>query len=176
MKENFNTFFEKVLEVEGGYVNDPDDMGGCTNYGITFKTFQEYNLKAHGLNTYPVDLEEISLEEVSEIYHDAYWSRMWANELPSGIDIMITDFAVNSGITRASRVLQKAVGAKTDGFIGPKTLTLVSSHNMPKLLEDIYRLRRAFYGEIRWVQNNNKFFKGWINRLNKVYDVSFKLL
>ena len=43
---NKNKYFDEIIKmlfgIEGGYVNDPDDMGGPTNYGITQDTFDAW--------------------------------------------------------------------------------------------------------------------------------------
>ena len=43
--KDFNEIIEKVLEHEGGYVNDPKDLGGETKYGITKRFYPDIDIK-----------------------------------------------------------------------------------------------------------------------------------
>lgn len=176
MIDNFEQFITEVLEVEGGFVNDPDDRGGATNMGVTFRVYEEYYREKYDLNSGPEDFIEMTLKEATDIYRYFYWDRVSADELPSGLDLLVADMAVNSGVSRASKCLQKAVNAKQDGFIGPKTLAKTKAMGANVLIHKVFLLRREFYFTIASINNNIKFYKGWINRLNKIYDATHTLV
>lgn len=176
MKDNFDIFFEEILDVEGGYVNDPDDSGGHTNMGITFRTYAEYFANIHGVKSTIEDLKNMPVAEARAIYRKLYWDRVRADDLPSGIDILVADMAVNSGVTAASKMLQKVVDAKVDGVIGPNTLGKVEINTPEGLLHYVFMARRQEYHVISFYRNNQKFYKGWINRLNSVYDLAHSLI
>lgn len=118
------TPFEKALAFtlkwEGGYVNDPRDPGGATNYGITQTTFSAWQrLKGLALRS----VAKITRREVGEIYRERYWNACRCDEIPSWeIAVLLFDFAVHSGPKRAIRRLQSIIGAEADGIIGPETL------------------------------------------------------
>lgn len=111
-----------VLAHEGGFVNHPADPGGPTNKGITQKVYDAYR-RVHGLPTQSVKL--ISSTEVEEIYRLQYWKLIRGDSLPAGLDYAVFDFAVNSGISRAARYLQRLVGVNDDAIIGNGTLDAV---------------------------------------------------
>ena len=67
---SFNKIIYKVLEHEGGYVNDKDDLGGETNYGITKRFYPN------------LDIENLSKQEAIDIYYDDYWIPSKAEKLP----------------------------------------------------------------------------------------------
>ena len=93
MKENLDTSIEEVLKHEGGYVNHPEDPGGATNQGITKKTYERFLER-------PVSIEEIQnipIQHVKEIYEKNYWNAVKANDLPSGVDFSVFDWAVKRG-------------------------------------------------------------------------------
>lgn len=110
-----------VLRHEGGYVNDPRDPGGETNYGITIKT-----ARAHG---YGGSMREIPMPLVREIYRRGYWDAARCGDLPERLRLLHFDSAVNSGPAQAARWLQSASGAKADGVIGPLTMGAVESQD-----------------------------------------------
>src|SRR5690606_8907906 len=115
--KNFQQALEKVLKHEGGFVNHPADPGGATNKGITIKVYQQFKKGAT-----VADLKKITDAEVSAIYRKNYWDAVKADQLPSGLDYAVFDFAVNSGPSRAAKCLQETLGVTVDGKIGPRTL------------------------------------------------------
>lgn len=153
----FEDALKHVLKHEGGYVNDPTDMGGETNYGITFKT-----AKDHGYNG---NMKDIPMSVVGEIYKKGYWDRCKCDQLPVEIRYAVFDAAVNHGTGNSAKFLQRSVGAKADGAIGPNTIAKAQSAT----LESFQRERGDFYiGIIKSKPKQIKFGKGWFRRLNTV--------
>ena len=102
MKDNFSSSFELLLKHEGGYVNHPDDPGGRTNHGITQRVYEKFL----GEDVTEEEMKDMPLEDVFSIYKDDYWDRVRGDELPSGVDLCVFDWAVNSGVSQASKALQ----------------------------------------------------------------------
>lgn len=157
MDQNFGTVMPLVLKHEGGYVNHPKDPGGHTNKGVTLLTFQRYKPGAT-----VADLKKISDEMVYRIYRDGYWNKVKGDQLPSGVDYAVFDFAVNSGPDRAAKYLQAAVGVKQDGIVGPDTLNAVAKHDPVKLVNTICDNRLAF---LKRLATWDTFGKGWSSRV-----------
>ena len=160
MKANYAKSLAQVLKEEGGYINDPQDPGGATNFGVTHTVYDDYRVN-HGLPTQSV--RAISQAEVSDIYKSQYWNRIDGDSLPAGVDYATFDFAVNSGVSRASRFLQAAVGSAPDGVIGPVTVGKVGD---PKLcIDNLCDKRQAF---LQSLPTFNHFGKGWTARVSDV--------
>lgn len=176
MKTNFELFITEVLSVEGGYVNDPDDNGGATNRGITRRVYDKYYLEVYGITSTDMDHANLTRAEAADIYKHYYWDAVKGDELPSGVDLMVADMAVNSGTVRASKMLQKIVNAKEDGIIGPATLAKVNGIGSNILIHKAFLQRRESYFQISAIKNNIKFYKGWINRLNHIYATAHELV
>lgn len=107
-----------VIEREGGarIVEDPDDPGGTTKYGISQRAF-------------PIlDIRNLSREQAVEIYRRRYWQPIHGHRLPSCVAGQALDHAVNAGVVPAALLLQRIVGAEPDGRIGPKTLAKTHAH------------------------------------------------
>ena len=183
----FDECFRLVLGVEGGYVNDPADRGGETNYGITYNTLND--AKNKGWIPFNVTIHNIQLEHAKVIYKKGYWDVVQADSLPHPLDLIMFDSAVNHGPNAAVKLLQKSLNAllryaelKVDGIIGPLTLRAVrnyeglqdapGSHNKSNiryLCIDVLMNRIELYLSI--VMNNRsqeKFLKGWLNRVFKL--------
>lgn len=176
MKENFDLFIREVLAVEGGYVNDPDDRGGATNRGITFSVYETYYQEVHGVSSTEMDHINLSRKEAEEIYKHYYWDVVAGDELPEGVDMLVADMAVNSGVSTAAKMIQKVVHAEQDGLIGPKTIAKINAVGTNILIHKVFLARRESYFNIASIRNNQKFYKGWINRLNHIYDIAHKLV
>ena len=101
MQTNFDKCLGYVLEHEGGYVDHPEDPGGRTNRGITQKVYEKYLDR-------PVtekEMKELPLEHAQAIYKKNYWDKVCGDDLPDGLDFSVFDWAVNSGPSRAAKVL-----------------------------------------------------------------------
>ncbi len=150
---NYDEAVYLILKHEGGYVNNPNDTGGETNFGISKRAYPDLNIA------------ELSVETAQEIYKRDFWDKVKGDKLPEGLDLMVFDFAVNAGVSRASKVLQKILGAKQDGIIGSKTLNLLKTQgDTLGLITEYYRLRQAYYESIDSFQH---FGHGWTRRNNE---------
>lgn len=158
MNENFPKALKLVLKHEGGYVNHPRDPGGATNLGITLANFRRY-VKPDGT---VADLKKLTVDQAAVVYRRQYWDAVLGAELPSGVDYAVFDFAVNSGPTRAAKFLQRVVGAKQDGKIGPATLKAVKAMWPPMVIESLSDERLAF---LKRLKTYPTFGKGWRNRV-----------
>ena len=153
MKENFDKCLEMLLHHEGGYVWHEEDPGGETNLGVTKKVYQDWG----GTK----DMIDLTVEDVAPIYKKNYWDRCKCDELSSGLDWAVFDWAVNSGTRRVSKALQKACGAERDGVIGNKTLALANGQNVKYMIEEISVMRQSFYESLRTFKT---FGRGWTRR------------
>jgi lysozyme family protein len=162
MRGDFGSALAAVLVHEGGYVNDPQDPGGATNRGVTQKVYDNWR-SGRGLPHRSVrDIEDV---EIEAIYRKLYWDAVKGDELPSGLDYCLFDFAVNSGPGRAARFLQTAVGVATDGKIGPGTLTAVAAHDAVSVIRAVCAARLDF---LQGLSTFARFGRGWTARVNEV--------
>ena len=153
----FDNAFNLLMDIEGGYVNDADDTGGETKYGIS-KT------------SYPnEDIPNLTIERAKEIYKRDYWDRCKCDQLPDCLSIAVFDFAVNSGDKIAIKKLQKALSVTVDGVIGNQTIGAANRINPRVALENYINARYEYIEYIisRWPKKK-KFKKGWINRIERV--------
>lgn len=154
----FNKAFAFTVSEEGGYVNNPNDRGGETKYGISKKAYPD------------VDIKNLTLEMARDTYYKDYWIVGKCDQLPSKLALVHFDATVNHGPYNAARILQRAVGAKDDGVIGPNTLNKVRLMNQEELVLEYLAERVKFYNVI--VNNNSSqkvFYDGWIKRTFKLY-------
>jgi lysozyme family protein len=158
MKENYAAALKQVLKYEGGFVDHPKDPGGPTNKGVTQAVYDDWR-KTNKLPTQSV--RNISDSEVSAIYKNLYWDRISGDNLPSGVDFAVFDFAVNSGVSRAAKYLQAVVGVTQDGVIGPATIQATKTY----VAMTVTNRRLAFMQSLSiW----STFGKGWSARIADV--------
>jgi lysozyme family protein len=143
--------------VEGGYVNNPADKGGATKYGISQAAYPS------------LDIASLTLADAQAIYQRDYWAACQCDVLPPPVAGLLFDAAVNHGQGWARKALQSAVGASTDGVIGPKTLAAVKAADPATLHATIGQLRDAAYHQDT---DFPTFGRGWIIRLCRVVAAS----
>ena len=153
MKDNFDECLKMLLHHEGGYVNHPKDPGGETNLGVTKRVYEKWG----GTK----DMKDLTVEDVAPIYKKEYWDKCRCDDLESGVDWAVFDWAVNSGTGRAAKAIQKICGATQDGAIGPKTLALINTQNTEYVVEEFGKIRQDFYESLKTFDT---FGKGWTRR------------
>tara|TARA_R100000951_G_C2551744_1_gene152690 strand:+ start:186 stop:659 length:474 start_codon:yes stop_codon:yes gene_type:complete len=151
----FDQIINDVLEHEGGYVNDPLDLGGETKYGITKRWYPE------------IDIKNLSTNDAVNIYYNDYWKPSKAEDLPEGIRKTYFDMCVNMGQKQAVKVLQDAINSQkrtklvVDGYIGPKTIKY--SNKVSKQRLQAYRC--LFYSKLVIEKpEQERFYFGWFKR------------
>jgi lysozyme family protein len=105
MRSTYETCLPLLLAHEGGYTNHPSDPGGPTNFGITIHDYRKY-VKPDAT---AADVRAMTLDDAKAIYRNKYWDAQRCDELPAGVDYVIFDYGVNSGIGRSGKVLRRVL-------------------------------------------------------------------
>lgn len=152
---NFKEIIKVVLKHEGGYVNDPDDPGGETKYGISKKAYPDLNI---------ADLTE---DQAKEIYYHDYWEKGRIETLPFPLQKIFFDMTVNFGRKGAVKVLQEAANSinkkkiEVDGGYGAATANAILN-----LEPERVRAYRALRFAKLAISNPTlgKYWYGWFKR------------
>lgn len=165
-KSNFNKSLALILKWEGGFVNHPADPGGATNLGVTLATARRLGIDVDGdKDTDIADIRSLKPSHAAKVYRYSYWDTVRGDDLPAGVDYATFDFSVNSGVSRATKFLQKVVGVTADGVIGPITLDAVFAMSPNAVITTICDAR------LKWLTGLKTwkvFGKGWGNRVKDV--------
>lgn len=163
---SFETVVHMVLEHEGGYVNHPSDPGGETKYGISKRAYPDVNIA------------ELTKDDAADLYKRDYWDRIKGDDLPVGVACVVMDYAVNSGISRASKALQSVCGiANGDGIIGPASLNAVWVTVKNTTEEDVINaVTEQRQGFIRALSIYDTFGKGWERRIEETRAKAMELI
>ena len=155
MLVKFDDIIEKVLEHEGGIVDDPKDAGGLTNMGISQRAYPDE------------DIRGLTVERAKELYKRDYWDRFRTGSLPDRLRHIYVDMCINMGGGRAIKILQEACNSKNatkidvDGGIGPATIKAAS--NVEPFRLRAYRV--MFYAELVMKKpEQERFWVGWFKR------------
>lgn len=152
-----------VIAREGDFVNDPNDPGGPTRWGITRRTLAQYRNRDVTIT----EIEHLTVNEAKEIYRALYLVGPGiVTILDPSLRALVLDSAVNHGPTKAIRMLQEAAGVKVDGIFGPQTRKAVNGAAAGKLWLKMMAERVSVYGRI--ITDNPaqaKFAAGWMNRM-----------
>ena len=157
---DFSKYYPTLLNFEGGYVNNPNDKGGRTKYGIT-----EAVWKASGGTK---DIKDITPQDAFPIAKKKYWDVVRGDEINSqSIAEFIMDWAFMSGPGGAGKKVQEVLGLPQDGQIGPNTVATINKSDSKNLFNLLKLRRQKFFNDI--VAKNPSqgvFLKGWTNRNN----------
>ncbi len=158
-KMDFDDFILHTITFEGGYVNDPVDPGGETNYGISKRA-------------YPTeDIASLTIEDAIGIYRQDYWEKPRIADLSETISFAVFDTAVNMGPRKAIKLLQKSLRIKEDGMIGPVTIEASKKADVKKYttlrLEEYQRI-------VRSNPRMQKFYYGWAMRSRRVESIQLE--
>ena len=163
--ESLLPFIEKW---EGGFVNDPQDLGGATNMGVTIGTWQSVGYDKDGDGDIDEDdLKQITKEEMAEcVLRPHYWDRCQADRIESqAIANIIVDWVWASGVTAIKQV-QTLLGVKVDGIVGEKTLRAINNSQQRDLFLLIKEARVEYIEQICDKRPANlRFRKGWLRRI-----------
>lgn len=151
----FNSAIDFVLKWEGGdtITDDPDDPGGLTKYGISKRAHPD------------VDIRNLTERQARDIYLHKYWMPAKVNDLPDALKLAQFDAAVNTGVNRANKLLQKALKVEADGIVGP--ITIKAAHDKGgSVLASLLAYRALFYvGLVTKRPSNSKYLLGWFRRI-----------
>lgn len=165
MRENWERSFDLVLKSEGGYSNDNADHGGETNLGVTRANWGDYM----GRPIKDGEMRALTRDMVKPFYKLRYWDKVRGDDLPTGVDYAVFDFAVNAGPGRAAKFLQRAVGTTDDGIIGPATLAAVAKLPPSTVIDRFNEAKVAFYRSlVARDPSQRKFIVGWLARADHV--------
>jgi len=153
----FEAAFRHLLELEGGYSDDPDDRGGQTKYGISKRAHPD------------VDIPNLTLGQAKAIYWQSYWCANHCDKLSEPLALALFDGVVNHRAKVARKLLQLALSVNPDGILGPVTLSTAASADCKRVIARYFAGRANLYREIIAANSSQaKFAYGWFKRLFKV--------
>ena len=159
-------YIPRILKHEGGFVNHPRDPGGATNRGVTIGTLKRLGIDVDGDGDSDLtDLRNLRESDAVRVFKLFYADKVQADLLPPGLDYAMTDFAVNSGPSRAVKHLQRILGVEQDGDLGPKTLARVAECSPAALITSLSESRMRF---LRGLDTWGDFGRGWTARVDDV--------
>lgn len=159
---DFNIAITKILRYEGGYVNDGNDYGGETNFGISKRRYPH------------LDIKSLTVDQAKEIYRRDYWDRLSLDQFRSqAVAGEMLDIAVNMGWCRAARFLQEALndlvdaGLTVDGLVGPKTVEAANGYRYSQALVTVLNGKQFMHYQQRISEDptQKKFYRAWLSRV-----------
>ena len=183
---------EAIVGREGGFVNDPDDPGGATNFGVTIHTMRRLGLDLDRDGDVDArDVRLLSRPQAVEIFIKHYFVRPRISDLPPALHDTVFDMYVNAG-ANAVKILQRLLremGQRItpDGVIGPKTIhavTRIVASAGSQVVVDAYGIaRRNYYYALadarpksrKYARRLNGGKGGWIRRAEEFISPRFHL-
>ncbi len=179
MSCNKEDIINEIIKIEGGYVNDPDDSGGETKYGITIKV-----ARANGYKGSMIDMPR---GVAFNIYAEEFWDSVRADDLLNISELVaeeVVDTSVNMGPSRAGRFLQRSLNVLNrrgklyddilvDGSIGSATLAALEGYlkyrDTTTLVKALNGLQVTFCIELsERREKDENFIYGWLRNRVKI--------
>jgi lysozyme family protein len=171
---DFKDCIDVILEHEGGFVDDPDDPGGPTNYGLSSKWLRRNGIDLDGDGILTVrEIKLMSIEKAKEVYWTHIWDKLGLGRIvDTKVATKVFDMVVNMGEKWGFTLLQRAVNDRewvppliVDGKLGPATLSAVNCIPPERLLPEIKREHALYYKTlVRLKPQFEKFLAGWLQR------------
>ncbi|AEI94413.1 MULTISPECIES: holin-associated N-acetylmuramidase [Roseobacter] len=182
---------KEIVRREGGFVNDPDDPGGATNFGVTIHTMRRLGLDLdHDGSVTEADVRALTVDQAIDIFEKHYFQKPLIAMLPQPMHATVFDMYVNAG-SNAVKILQRLLrdmghDLVVDGALGPKSIGAAQAAfaNAPDHLVDAYGIaRRNYYFRIGDRRSaSRKFAKtraggkgGWIKRAEEFISARYHL-
>ncbi len=189
--ERIKAIAESILAREGGYVNDPDDPGGATKFGVTIGTLRRLGIDLTGDRKVGIaDLRAMTPERARDIYIRDYFYRPRLDKLPDVLQASVFDMYVNAG-GNAVKILQRLLRdmghrVVVDGLIGPQTLRAAELvfDEAPDHIADAYGIaRRNYYYSLadrrrasrKYARRRDGGKGGWIKRAEEFISPKYHL-
>lgn len=169
----FQLAIPTVLRREGGYVNNPNDPGGATKYGVSLRWLKAKGLLPEielmenhpGSSTPIADVQQMTVQMATEFYQQYWWLPEYGRIDAQALATKVFDTAVNMGAGRSAMFLQKAVGVTQDGNIGPNTLLHVNTAPSLTVIMAFQNTQAEFYRNIVLAHPSEaEFLNGWLAR------------
>lgn len=191
MEQDVRRLAEEIVAREGGYVNDPDDPGGATNFGVTIHTLQRLGLDLDGDGDVDAaDVRRLTRDQAVDIFLRDYYERPGLAGLPACVRASVFDMYVNAG-DNAVKVLQRLLNqmdeqVAVDGALGPQTLAAAerAAARAPELFADAYGIaRRNYYFALADRRPSSRKYArtragskgGWIRRAEEFVSARFHM-
>lgn len=182
---------KEIVAREGGYVNDPDDPGGATKYGVTIHTLRRLGMDLdHDGDVDMKDVRQLSRAQAEEIFMKHYFYNPRIVHLPAELQASVFDMYVNAG-ANAVKILQRLLremghAVVVDGIIGPKTAGAAELmvRDAPEHAVDAYGIaRRNYYFRLADMRPSSRKYArarrggkgGWIKRAEEFISPKYHL-
>lgn len=156
---------------EGGFVDDPDDLGGATNMGVTIATYKVYCKRKGRPEPTVDDLKHLSNDEWIDILKSLYWDKWKADQIKNqSVANILVDWVWASG-SYGIKIPQELLGVTADGIVGKNTLAAVNNYpSQHELFDKIRQARLDYIDRICESRPKNKKYRGgWYNRINDLH-------
>lgn len=154
---------EDVITREGGFVDHKADRGSATKFGITKGTLARWRDR----HVTVADVRALDIDEARDIYRSEYVIGPGFSDIPDPLRVQLVDFGVHSGPAQAVRALQRVLGVRDDGVLGPKTRAALAGRDVAVLARGVWQARVRYLMHVCVVKPTNAgpFVDGWCNRL-----------
>jgi lysozyme family protein len=171
MSDNSLKAINKLLLIEGGFVNNSSDRGGPTNFGITQKVYDAYVGYASTVD----EIQNMPIGDAFAIYEANYWATIGGDYITEyAVAYTIFDQGVNRGVSSALKQVCTVLGIPVTGAINSQIISSVNAYDPQLFVEEYLTASENFYNAIvARDPSQEKFINGWMNRVDKIRNYAY---
>lgn len=176
MKSNWKRVSDLSFGHEGGFTANPKDRGNWTTGVIGQGQLKGTKFGISAMSYPKLDIKNLTRDQALLIYKRDFWDKIGGDSLPVGVDYSTFDYALNSGVGRAVKDLQRALQLEqVDGIVGVKTLQAMQYLSQKQFEAIIVELNNRRLTYMRGLKTWGEFGKGWKTRVDRVKAISLSM-
>lgn len=155
-------WLERILGHEGGFQDNAKDPGNWTSGKVGFGRLRGTKWGISAASYPSLDIPNLTIDQAVDIYQGDFLEPLRIGQFADGVGFQVFDAAVNSGHGNAARMVQRAVGVKPDGNIGPATQAAIAAMSESDFIMRFLAERLDFMTSLSgW----DEFGRGWARRI-----------
>lgn len=158
----FELAFDRVIGHEGRFQKNPKDRGNWTSGQVGRGILKGTKFGISAMSYPNLDIEHLTVDQAKGIYYEDWWLEFGMERFHMALAYQMFDAAINHGMSRAAKMLQRAVGVTDDGIIGTNTRKALGKFGLDDLLKLVLAERLEF---MTGLETWDEFGKGWARRI-----------
>lgn len=161
-QDAFEIAYQFTRKWEGGYVDNPNDIGGATNFGVINSVYQDFRTQK---GRQPQHVYYCTELEAKEVFYENYWLQGLCDKVPYPVNVALFDSVINFGVVGGTTFLQEVLQVRQDGVLGRESLQALKGRNTKDLALDMVAARITYrYKRVQELPSQGVFLDGWVNR------------
>ena len=167
MSDNFKAGIDFIWRFDGYKDDSAPGENFRTSYGITEMTWNSAVKDGIAEGAF----EDMTEAQAQAIYRVRFWNAIHCSEMPPGVDVMLFSSGTLAGVGHAVRFLQRIIGARVDGVVGPETIRKAGTYGVQRLIDALATADEDWFKTL----GKPQFLRGWNRRTEECRQLAYEL-